>query len=203
MASMLRWSHAVVAGGVLLALGGCIAESDETGGSSEQTRWDWDDDDDGRRECRRDGADGEGDDCEDDEVPPPPPPPPPDPDCVNRTLAQWIEAPGWPTASLEIAGVVYSEAQLRAILELDGHADASITAAQELIVALLNQCAGCVVPDPVQDAINECDDWFEDNVDWDFDGDGAIPYCIPPRDELTEGLRMCLPVLEEFNSSAS
>jgi hypothetical protein len=192
-ASMLV-RHAVVAGAALLALG-CTAEL----GEDVQTQ--------------TPPATSEfpsptftdGTDSTDAPPTPPPTPPPstPDPSCVAGDLAYWRAAPVWPTASLEIAGVVYSEAQLRGILTLEGHADASITAAQELIVTLLNQCAGCAVPDDVQDAIDTCDDWFEDNVGWDFDGDGAIPYCIPPGDELADGLIECVPTLVEFNSSGS
>ena len=95
------------------------------------------------------------------------------------TQGYWKNHPeDWPTDSLTIGGVTYSDSALMDLLQMSPRRDASMNLAHQLIAARLNVANDASVPFEVDLVLADAEDWMAANAEA---GGGYLPYGIHPR----------------------
>jgi hypothetical protein len=79
----------------------------------------------------------------------------------TRNAADWLAQGEWPLSVIEMAGLAYSEYDLRELLETDAQSDASVFAANALVLAQLNVAAGAQPASGVESAMVGGAAWLE------------------------------------------
>jgi hypothetical protein len=113
------------------------------------------------------------------------------------TQGYWKNHPdAWPTTSLTIGGVTYTEDELLVIFGTAPKGDASLILAHQLIAALLNEAAVPNPPAAVAQAIANAQAWMAANMD----ADGRLPYGTPSGSDAGNQATALSSTLDGFNS---
>lgn len=113
------------------------------------------------------------------------------------TQGYWKNHPAaWPTMSVTMGGVTYSQQELLALYGMSPSGDASLILAHQLITALLNGAAGAGMPGSVVTALANAQNWMAANKD----ADGRLPYGTSSSSAAGGQATQLSETLDQFNN---
>lgn len=99
-------------------------------------------------------------------------------DGCTRSASDWLKESEFPLETVEIAGLAYSEYDMREILAMPAQSDASVLVARARLAARLNLAAGAEIAGDADDAYDDAADWLDAHG-----GGSRVPFGIKVADE--------------------
>lgn len=99
-------------------------------------------------------------------------------DGCTRNATSWLEQSEWPLDTVEMAGLAYSETDMRETLEMPAQSDASVFAARALVLARLNLAAGAEPAGDAEGAVHDAGEWLAK-----YGHGSRVPFGLKVTDE--------------------